>query len=140
MKKISVFICLLITTKLFAQTDSNSVVVHKDPRVDMLINKQIQINEETTRDSRRNIPGFRIQVITSNDRNKVFAAKTKIYQQYPELKPYIMYQPPNYKLKLGNFRTQEEAQPYYDQLIKLYPSGVYIIHEVIEVKPDVNTN
>jgi|SRR5271154_2144151 len=136
MKKVSVFICLLITTKLFAQTNSGSVVVHKDARVDSLISKQIQINEETTRDSRRNIPGYRILVVTSNDRNKVFNAKSQIYQQYPELQSYIMYQPPNYKLKLGNFKTQDEAQPYVDKFSKIYPTGVYIIHEMIEVKPD----
>jgi len=136
MKKISVFICLLITTKLFAQTNSGSVVVHKDARVDSLISKQIQINEETTKDSRRNVPGYRILVITSNDRIKVFNAKAQIYQQYPELQSYIMYQAPNYKLKLGNFKTQDEAQPYVDKLSKLYPTGVYIIHETIEVKPE----
>jgi hypothetical protein len=137
MKNISVFFFLLIAGKMMAQSDSGTVVLQKDARVDLLIKKQIQINEETTRDSRRNIPGFRIQVINSSDRNKVFAVKTKVYQQYPELKPYLMYQPPNYKLKLGNFRTAEEAQPYLDQLTKQFPTGVYIIHDIIEVKPDV---
>ena len=137
MKNISVFFFLLIAGTMMAQSDSGTVILQKDARVDLLIKKQIQINEETTRDSRRNIPGFRIQVINSSDRNKVFAVKTKVYQQYPELKPYLMYQPPNYKLKLGNFRTAEEAQPYLDQLTKQFPTGVYIIHDIIEVKPDV---
>jgi hypothetical protein len=127
---------LLFPVGLFAQTDSGSVMVAKDPRIDLLIRKQIQINEETTRDSRRNIPGFRIQVINSSDRNRVFAVKTQIYQKYPELKPYLMYQAPNYKLKLGNFKTAEEAQPYVQQLAKLFPTGVYVIHDIIEVKPD----
>jgi hypothetical protein len=133
MKKILI-ISLVFANKLFAQSDS--IVVHKDPRVDLLIKKQIQINEITTRDSRRSMPGFRIQVIASSDRNKVFSTKAKIYQQYPELKPYIIYLAPNYKLKIGNFRTQEEAQPYFDKLSRLYPTGVYIIHDMIEVKPD----
>jgi len=136
-KNISLIFLLLFAGKLLAQPDTNSVLLQKDPRIDLLIRKQIQINEETTRDSRRNIPGFRIQVINSSDRNKVFAVKTKVYQQYPELKPYLMYQPPNYKLKLGNFKTAEEAQPYVDQLTKLFPTGVYVIHDIIEVKPDI---
>jgi hypothetical protein len=134
MKKILTIACCLFATRIFAQT--NSVIVHKDPRVDSLVSRQIQINEQTTRDSRRNIPGYRILVITSTDRNKVFNAKAQIYQQYPELQPYILYQPPNYKLKLGNFKTQDEAQGYSDKLIKLYPTGVYIIHEMIDVKPE----
>jgi hypothetical protein len=97
---------------------------------------QIRINEASTRDSRRNQPGFRIQVANSNDRNKVFAIKTRIYQQYPELKPYLIYQPPNYKLKVGNFKTRDEAQPYIDNLNRVFPDGVYLVPDIIEVKPE----
>jgi hypothetical protein len=111
-------------------------LIYRDPRVDSLIKKQIQINEVTTRDSRRNIPGYRIQVANSADRNQVFAIKTKIYQSYPELKPYLIYQPPNYKLKVGNFKTPEEAEPYLQRLTQDFPSGVYLVHDVIEVKLD----
>jgi len=127
---------LFYSCSLFAQNDSSSVLIRKDPRIDLLVKKQMEINELTTRDSRRNIPGYRIQVITSSDRNKVFATKTRIYQQFPELKPYLLYQPPNYKLNVGNFRTSDDAQPYLDQLSKLFPTGVYLVHDIIEVKPD----
>ena len=118
------------------RTDSGSVRIEKDPRLDLLVQKQIAINEETTRDSRRNMPGFRIQVINSPDRNKVFATKTRIYQEFPDMKPYVLYQAPNYKLKVGNFKTQEEAEEAQKQLARLFPSGLYIIRDVIEVKPD----
>jgi hypothetical protein len=121
---------------LFAQADSPSVVVHKDARIDLLVRKQIQINEETTRESRRSMPGYRIEVINSSDRNKVFAVKAKLYQLYPELKPYLLYQAPNYKLKVGNFKTPEEAEPYVQQLSKLYPGGIYLLHDIIDVKPE----
>jgi SPOR domain len=100
-----------------------------------LIRKQTEINEETTRDSRRSVPGFRIQVINSTDRRKVFAMKTRIYQEFPELKPYLMYQAPNYKLKVGNFRTQEEAEDYQKQLSRLFPKGLYVIRDVIDIAP-----
>ncbi len=119
-----------------AYAQDSLVEVHVDPRVDSLMKKQIQINEVTTRDSRRNIPGYRIQVANSTDRNQVFAIKTRIYQMYPELKPYLIYQPPNYKLKVGNFKTPEEADPYLQKLTQNFPSGVYIVHDIIEVKPD----
>jgi hypothetical protein len=117
-------------------TYAQDSLIYRDPRVDSLIIKQIQINEVTTRDSRRNIPGYRIQVANSHDRNQVFAIKTKIYQDYPELKPYLIYQPPNYKLRVGNFRTPEEAEPYLQKLTQNFPSGVYLVHDIIEVKPD----
>jgi hypothetical protein len=136
MYKSLIILLLFLSAKAIAQTDSNSVVVSKDPRIELLIRKQEEINEETTRETRRFIPGYRIQVINSSDRNVVFAAKTKVYQQFPELKPYLMYQAPNYKLKVGNFRTQDEAEEYGKQLSKLFPSGVYVIRDTIEVKLD----
>jgi hypothetical protein len=134
MYKALIVLLLLIGQKSSAQLDSGSVVVNKDPRLDELIRKQIAINEETTRDSRRNIPGYRLQVISTQDRNKVFAAKAKILQQFPDLKPYLMYQAPNYKLKVGNFRTQEEAEESQQELSKLFPTGLFVIRDIIEVK------
>ena len=134
MYRILLIVLLFTVQKSMAQTDSVSVVVNKDPRLDELVRKQIEINEETTRDSRRNIPGYRLQVISSQDRSKVFAAKAKILQQFPDLKPYLMYQAPNYKLKVGNFRTQEEAEEYQGQLSKLFPTGLFVIRDIIEVK------
>jgi Uma2 family endonuclease len=136
MMRIFILGLLFSSCKLFAQSDSGALLIQKDPRLDLLIKKQVEYNELTTRDSRRNIPGYRIEVINSSDRNKVFAAKTRIYQQYPELKPYLLYQPPNYKLKIGNFKTSDEAEPYLEQLTKIFPTGVYLIHDTIEIKLD----
>jgi SPOR domain len=135
---------LLLVTLLFtglggmAQTipagDSSGVLVLKDPRIDQLVRKQIEINEVTTRESRRHVPGYRIQVINSPDRGKVFAAKAKVYEQFPDWKPYLLYQSPNYKLRVGNFKTQEEAQDALKQLSRFFPAGLYIIPEIIELK------
>ena len=129
---------LFIPQRTLAQSDSSAnpgtVFVVKDPRVDMLIHKQMEINEETTKETRKNMPGFRIQVINTTDRNKVFAAKAKVYQEFPDLKPYLLYQAPNYKLKVGNFKTQEEAEEMQRQLERLFPSGTYVIRDIIEVK------
>lgn len=136
MYKNLITLVLFVTGRAMAQSDSVSVAVHKDPRLETLISKQIQINEETTRDNRRSMPGFRIQVINSTDRNKVFEVKGKIYQQFPELKPYLLYQAPHYKLKVGNFKTQEEAEDYMKKLLKLFPSGLYIVRDTIEVSPN----
>ncbi len=157
MYKLLFIVVLFVTEQSLAQTDSvvsgtsaagaaasgtvpsgtsaaGTIVVVKDPRVDLLVHKQTEINEETTRDSRRNMPGFRIQVLNSPDRSKVFAAKVKVYQEFPDLKPYLLYQAPNYKLKVGNFKTQEEAEEMQKQLERLFPSGLYIIRDVIEIK------
>ena len=129
------FVALLFFAQRdWAQADTSGVVVTKDPRVDLLVRKQIAINEETTRESRRNVPGFRIQVMNTPDRNKVYDAKVKVYQEFPDWKPYLLYQAPNYKLRVGDFKTEEEAQAAMQQLSRLFPQGMYVIRDLIELK------
>ncbi len=120
-----------------AQTDStSSIVIHKDPRVDLLVKKQAQVNEVATRESRRNISGYRLQVINTSDRNAAISAKSKIYQLYPELKAYLLYQAPYFRLRVGNFKDKEEAEDYRKSLSKEFPNSVFLVRDTIEIKLD----
>lgn len=132
------FVAFLTFTVLVASAgaQTGSVVVKKDPRVDLLVNKQIEINEVTTRNARRFVPGFRIMVISSNNRNNVTEAKTKMYREFPELKAYMMYQAPFFRLKVGNFVERTEAEVYLSQIQRLFKNNVYIVPDTIEVRPD----
>ena len=126
---------ILFASPLLAQ-DSTSVVIHKDPRIDLLIKKQVEINEETTRDARKVGRGFRLLVINTNKRDEAINAKTKLYQYFPELKSYLLYQSPYYKLKAGNFKERKDAEAYQKKLTPFFPKGVFVMNDLIEVKPD----
>src|SRR5829696_4990834 len=95
-----------------AQDTTATVVVHKDPRVDVLMKKQADVNAAIKRATARTAKGYRLLVINTNKRDEAIAAKTKIYTNFPELKAYLVYQSPYFKLKVGNFKTREEAQQY----------------------------
>ena len=129
-----------LSLSAMAQTDStSSIVIHKDPRVDLLIKKQAQINEITTRDARRSVSGYRLQVINTSDRNAAIAAKTKVYQLFPELKAYLLYQAPYFRLRVGNFTDKEEAEDYRKSLSREFPNSVFLVRDTVEVKlSDIN--
>jgi len=134
MHKLLFLFLLFCGSRVMAQVADTTVSVEKDPRIDQLVRKQIEINELTTRETRRYVQGFRIQVMNSPDRARVFAAKARVFEQFPDWKPYLLYQSPNYKLRVGNFKTQEEAQDAMKQLAKIFPTGVYVIPDLIELK------
>jgi hypothetical protein len=120
---------------LFIKPRQNSKVsVQKDNRIDLLIKKQIQVNEETSRQSRRQDKGFRLLVISTTLREEALVAKTKVYTYFPELKAYLFHQSPYYRVKAGNFKERKEAEQYQRRLELLFPKGVFIINDVIEVK------
>jgi hypothetical protein len=139
MKLVFTLAILLITATAMAQditTDSTSVTVHKDPRVDVLLKKQADINMAIRKANARSAKGYRLLVVNTNKREDAIAAKTKIYTSFPELKAYLVYQAPFFKLKAGNFKTREEAQQYQKYLSAYFPKGVFIINDTIEITPE----
>ena len=142
--KVSVLIIVLIVSvNSFSQDttrhkalDTPAVIVHKDPRVELLVKKQIQINEETSREARRIGRGYRLLVVNTNNRDEAVEAKTKVYTFFPELKSYLIYQSPYFKLKVGNFKDRKEAEDYRERLQKYFPRGVFIMNDTIEIRLD----
>lgn len=119
-----------------ATSSTSSVIVHKDPRVDVLIKKQGTINKNVKKSSARFGRGYRLMVVNTNKRDEAIAAKTKIYTHFPELKAYLAYQSPYFKLKAGNFQTRAEAEKYRKLMTSLFPKGVFIMNDTIEIKPE----
>ncbi len=141
MQRILFISALVFSVNIFAQTsfpivDTGTVIIHKDPRIDLLVSKQAQINEVTSRDARKTGKGFRLMIISTNRRDEAIAAKTKIYTYFPELKAYLWHQSPYYKVKAGNFKDRKEAEDYQQRLNVYFPKGVYIMHDVVEYKLD----
>jgi hypothetical protein len=149
MKIIFSLIVLFFSANCFAQTrgtddedttgrkkpDSVYITVHKDPRLDLLVKKQATINEVTSRDGRRTDKGYRLMIISTNKRDEAMAAKTKVYTFFPELKAYLWYQSPYFRVKAGNFKDKKEAEEWQKRLNTHFPKGVFIMADIIEVKP-----
>jgi hypothetical protein len=137
MKKLILILSLFFTNTIFAQDSIYSaVLIHKDPRIDLLIKKQAEINTAIKKASARSMRGYRLMVLNTIKRDEALDAKTKIYTYFPDLKAYLTYQSPYFKLKAGNFRTKDEAMRYQKEMVTFFPKGVFIINDIIEIKPE----
>lgn len=149
MKKLLPALFLLFSVTSFAQTSTDNsngaaiqtstVVVHKDARIDALIKKKAAINKAGKKSMSRTMRGYRLMVLNTNSREEAIAAKTKLYTYYPDVKSYLQYQSPYFKLKAGNFQTRDEAEKYRKAMSTMFPKGVFIISETIEVKGEKDT-
>jgi hypothetical protein len=132
MRILFIAILLFSVTEIFAQ----GVTIYKDPRLDLLINKQIELNKEVYKENRRTGPGFRILVINTNDRNKAMDVKSRMMSEYPEHKTYLVYQSPYFKIQIGNFKERQDAESLRKKIIRIYPNGVIVVPATIELKPE----
>ncbi|MFZ4768842.1 MAG: SPOR domain-containing protein [Ferruginibacter sp.] len=145
MKKGVIFIItIMLTGNLMAQETTAdtvryaNVVIKKDARVDVLGEKMLAYNIGLSKNIRSG-KGYRLMVLSTNDRNLAMQLRSKLLQQYPEHKVYMIYQNPFIKLKMGNFVEKEEAENFKKQLLKqkIMPGNIYVLPENIELKPEI---
>ena len=113
---------------------AKSPYVKRDPRVDKLVDKQIELNKQALRVRTTLEPGFRILVISTNKRDFAIDAKSRLLKIYPDQKSYLFYQSPNFKLQFGNFRTMKEAELMKKDLVLEFGENLIIIPSQVEVK------
>ncbi|AKD58840.1 sporulation protein [Spirosoma radiotolerans] len=92
--------------------------LHINRRLDMVLDTIATQNR-----SIRYAPGFRIQVYVGTQRKEVDAARLLISQEFPELSPYLSYNQPTYKLKVGDFMRRMDAERYYASIRRLIESA-----------------
>jgi hypothetical protein len=128
-------------------SDTVTLKIFKDSRIDVLTSKKIYIapakrgNEgpksEKIRVSRTSnlvtMQGFRLQLLNSTNRPEVYSKKGMLAARYPTIKSYVLHQAPFFKLRFGNFTSRAEAEKYKKMLSSLFPAGIYIVNDTIEV-------
>lgn len=115
---------------------NDTIIVKKDPRIDVLTSKQILINKRSSMlTSTGQYKGYRIQVMSTTSRDQAFNIKGDLLNKFPTEKSYVMFQSPYFKVRLGNFKKREEADAFRKNLNKLFPQGVFIVEDTIEYTP-----
>ncbi|MCZ0211720.1 SPOR domain-containing protein, partial [Streptomyces sp. UMAF16] len=89
----------------------DTIIVHKDVRIDTLVTKQAAMNKRMLlKSSGGLVKGYRIQVITTSSRDEAFKIKSELLAKFPDQKSYILFQSPYFKVKIGNFLKREDAE------------------------------
>ena len=79
------------------------------------------------------IPGFRIQIffdsgLNSSDRAR--QARDEFLLRYPDIQAYVSWKAPNYRVRIGDFRTRLEAEKTLQLILIDYPNAWVIKDEI----------
>ncbi len=112
---------------------ADTIIVIKDPRLDVLSQKQAFINKRTSvLTSNGKIKGFRIQITSTSNRDQAFNAKAAVQSKFPDQKVYTTYQAPLFKVRVGDFLKREDAEKVRKLMLSIFPEGMYVVEDVIE--------
>ncbi len=115
--------CILFQLQTKAQTSEDSLT-------HVLIKKHIAYNI-----AKPYSQGFRIQLYFGSQRDKAYELRTEFMKLYPQTAAYVLYQQPNFKLRVGDFRTRLDALKNLNELQAYYPSA-FIVKDDIKLKVD----
>ena len=76
------------------------------------------------------MPGFRVQVYFGPNRTKANEIKTDFLQLFPNTGAYLVYQQPNFKIRVGDFKTRLEAMKLLKEIQTLYSAAFIVKDEV----------
>jgi hypothetical protein len=133
--KFSVFVLCIVPSLSFAQKTittyhkDSTYILTRDERLDKLITKQKDNNA-----LKQTIPGYRVQIYFGGVRPKASEVKILFSKDHPDVPSYLTYSAPNFKVRVGDFRTRLEAVKFMKSIEGEY-STVFIVPDEITLPP-----
>jgi SPOR domain len=127
---------LVISSISFAQSNGKVTVV-KNPLIDSLIARRIALNKGVSNNGTPLVVyGYRVQVFFGTDRKEAYNEQARFKSLYPELNTYLSYTQPNYRVKVGDFRTRAEAQKLMNELRSEFPTLFIFSERINPIRAD----
>ncbi len=116
--------CLISTTVL---SQNSTIFDENESRIDTLASKQIYINS-----LKKGVDGFRVQIHHDQSQSREESQKVRAIfsQDFPDLKTYLEFKSPYYKIQVGDFITRIEAYKVQKEISKKY-RGTYIVPAIV---------
>lgn len=76
--------------------------------------------------------GYRLQIFYDQEKNSVNQKKADYLARYKEQPAYINYKAPNFRLRVGDFRTRLQAESFMNEIRVDWPDAI-IVEDDIEL-------
>jgi hypothetical protein len=116
-----------IAFSVFSQADNVKII--KDDRIESLIRQKSVIIPPATSPQ---ILGYRIQLIFDSNKQLVDDARSKVVSSNQHLDTYILYNAPHFVLKVGDFRSKQEAEKIKSSLVRDFPT-CFVVKEMVNL-------
>ncbi|QZE13357.1 SPOR domain-containing protein [Halosquirtibacter laminarini] len=106
-------------------------IFHHTDLVDSLLVWHSQENKKS-----KGVKGYRLQIYFSSGtdaRSEIQKIKSRFLRQHSDVETYTTYSAPDFKLRVGDFRTKSEALKLQKSVSSMFPDS-FIVPEVIDPK------
>ena len=114
-----------IVSHLNNNTKGQVTVIAPDQLIERLKPENGDPNNGVPKKAASSNVGYRIQAFSGNSATAKREAQVRernIISRFPQMRPYIGYKAPSWRLRVGDFRTRDEAEEMLKQLKKAFPA------------------
>lgn len=124
------------------ETGKGTVYVHQSDDIRAMVgaHKYGENVEQNGEETFLKIQGYRTQVFSGNNQRKskeeAFRKEKEIKELFPDVPTYVTYNAPFWRLRVGDFRSHEEAYQMMRQLMDAFPGfakEMYIVKEEVKI-------
>lgn len=102
-----------------------NVTVEASPAIDQMMEKFTSTNR-----AEQSIKGWRIQIITTDDRRKMEAARGKFSGLYPDVDVQWKHVAPYYRVKVGAYENKMQLMGFLIELKKDFPGVIPVMDNI----------
>lgn len=88
--------------------------------------ESVEPAKETHHSGKYTMVGYRIQIFSDNNhstaKNEALVKERNVIARFPTLASYLTYKAPTWRLRVGDFRTQEEAVEVAKEIKRAFPT------------------
>ena len=114
MNKIIIYICIFISSQ-YSYSQSDLIQIKQNPKIDSLIKLKKEIN--------KNLFNLKIQIFSGKRDKALELISNHTKNEYPGEEIKLVYETPNYKVWVGDFFTQLQADKKLLLIKKKYPEA-----------------
>ena len=107
------------------QDVNSQSVVNEEPEVTAMMRNFV--SKHKTNDA---IRGWRIQIITTDNRRKMEAARGKFAVMYPDISIKWQHESPYYKVQIGAYEKKMDLQGFLLKLKEDFPTAIPVLDDV----------
>jgi hypothetical protein len=127
--KYSSFLLTICFCVCYAVSTQAQVVVNTPPQLSNLVEKHIAANKLNT----GKLMGFCVQICFesgSNSRERAEKYRVAFLSKYPKYNAHLTFKEPNFRVRVGDFRTRAEARGFKEKIAMDFPQSFVVKDEV----------
>lgn len=131
---LSLISVLFVSINAYCDNNSISIVEHISSSNNIIINQSAKLSERLKHNDEKqeqstalgSMAGYRILIFSDNNsrtaKSEARAKARNISAVFPHYRTYVTYNSPYWRLKVGDFRTNQEAAKAMDEIKKEFPT------------------